>query len=470
MKGYLACFLAFISIMGLSSQEIELPEGVEKNFILIQDSTGAPSLVTRKGIYRFKNKWIKTNFKNILSKKDSLAIYSSYEFNNKNYTPLFLNNQPYFILNGGGFVLKLSNNELTRFDNSVDQKNQIGGAAFTYNNQLHVYGGYGLWAFKDYTTYFENSTKQWEYLASNSKETPLGRWKALYQVIDNKLFVLGGRASSKETTNIDVILDDYFVFDLYSKTFQNKGSYNPEIPITYANKQGFFLGGKKAYANKNELIIIDFLNEEMTRVNSKNLFEHLKDNSTIFESQDTLYYISAKKNKEYLSKLALTELSKFKNTTYSLIKRKKSQSYFFVIGTIVVVVFVTWLLFGLFRYKDFLKQLILFDNNKLYFDNHSIQISLKQHKTIARLSLKGQMTAIELNKIISSKNKFAKSHLTLLRQKFITDLNATFTTLTKAKNPLVLEEKDPKDRRYLVYKATQEVFTKPSLFTFLFTR
>jgi hypothetical protein len=185
----------------------------------------------------------------------------------------------------------------------------------------------------------------------------------------------------------------------------------------------------------------------------------------------TRYTISAqKKNKEYLSKLALTELSKFKNTTYSLIKRKKSQSYFFVIGTIVVVVFVTWLLFGLFRYKDFLKKLILFDNNKLYFDNHSIQISLKQHKTIARLSLKGQMTAIELNKIISSKNKFAKSHLTLLRQKFITDLNATFTTLTKAKNPLVLEEKDPKDRRYLVYKATQEVFTKPSLFTFLFTR
>ena len=40
----------------------------------------------------------------------------------------------------------------------------------------------------------------------------------------------------------------------------------------------------------------------------------------------------------------------------------------------------------------------------------------------------------------------------------------------KNKNPLVLEEKDPKDRRYLVYKATQEVFTKPSLFTFLFTR
>ena len=122
--------------------------------------------------------------------------------------------------------------------------------------------------------------------------------------------------------------------------------------------------------------------------NEDSLFEHLKDNSTIFESQDTLYYISAKKNKEYLSKLALTELSKFKNTTYSLIKPKKSESYFLVIGTIVVVVFVIWLLFGLFRYKDFLKQLILFDNNKLYFDNQSIQISLKQHKTIARLSLK----------------------------------------------------------------------------------
>ena len=50
MKDYLVCFLAFISITCLSSQEIELPEGVEKNFILIQDSIGAPSLVTRKAI------------------------------------------------------------------------------------------------------------------------------------------------------------------------------------------------------------------------------------------------------------------------------------------------------------------------------------------------------------------------------------------------------------------------------------
>ena len=107
-------------------------------------------------------------------------------------------------------------------------------------------------------------------------------------------------------------------------------------------------------------------------------------------------------------------------------------------------------------------------NGANYFDNHSIQISLKQHKTIARLSLKGQMTAIELNKIISSKNKFAKSHLTLLRQKLPADLSDMSTTLTKAKNPLVLEEKDPLDKRYKVYKITKQVAEKKSFFSFLF--
>ena len=112
----------------------------------------------------------------------------------------------------------------------------------------------------------------------------------------------------------------------------------------------------------------------------------------------------------------------------------------------------------------------MFDKSKLYLGNSTIEISLKQHKTITCLTVNGQMTSLELNEIISSKNNFAKSHLTLLRQKFIKELNSVFQKLTKTQTVYINELKDPNDRRFLIYKTTQEVLKKPSFGVFLFKR
>jgi len=470
MKHNFLFFFVLLSMTISSSQDTALPEDLSGDFIFVQDLSGKPALVTQKATYRFENKWIKRSFTNVLTKKDSAAIYSSYGFKNKTYTPVTFNNQIHFVLNGGGFVLSLSNNELKRIDNSVDQKNQFSGAVFTHNNQPYNYGGYGFWEFKDYITYYDKSTAQWEYLVSKSKKLPLGRWKMLFQIIDNKLFVLGGRASLKESNAMDALLNNYFIYDFQAKTFKNKGKFSPEIPIKSSNNKGFILEGKKAYAQQNELVIIDFLKEEINKISSKELFKNLDDNYLVFESKDTLYYISNYKGKRKLSKLAVSELVSFKSTIYpiTLPKQKDKRYLFILIGLLIGLM--SWLLYGLFRYKDFLKELILFDESKLYLGNSTIEISLKQHKTIACLTVNGQMTSLELNEIISSKNKFAKSHLTLLRQKFLKELNSVFQKLTKTQTVYINELKDPNDRRFLIYKTTQEVLKKPSFGGFLFKR
>lgn len=470
MKHYLFCFLTLVSGIFSNSQAIDLPSDLAEDFIFAQDSKEKLVLVTEKTIYRFEKKWIKTDFKNSQNKKDSLALYFYKKFNNNNYLPININNNLHFFLNGGGFVLKLSNNELKRVDNSVDQKNQTDGAIFKHNNQAYIYGGYGLWRFKNYITYFDTNTGQWEQLSPRLKEAPSGRWKPLFQVIDNKFFVLGGRTSQNKGNNIDITLDDYFVYDLNSKTLQDKGIYNSEIPIKFSNNTGFLIGDKKAYANENELLIIDFLKKETNYISSEKLFKNLDSQTPIYEFQDTLYYISDTKNKKQLNMLAVSELSKFNNKPYPLINIIKVNNFYFLSGTIFLIIFLSWLLWGLFRYKDFLKELVLFDERNLYFGNDSIQISLKQHKTIYSLAIKGRLTALELNEIISSKNKFAKSHLTLLRQKFIKELNSVFNELTKNQLVYIIELKDPNDRRFLIYRANQEILKKPSFGAFLFKR
>ena len=137
---------------------------------------------------------------------------------------------------------------------------------------------------------------------------------------------------------------------------------------------------------------------------------------------------------------------------------------------VMLISALTWVFYSLFRYKDFLKTLVLYDEKNLYYGGKSTQITTKQHKTIEALGFQGQITASELNVFISSKKKFAKSHLTLLRQNFIKELNKTYTELTKIKALLICEEKDPNDKRYLVYKTTQTVIKKYSFWTFLFKR
>ncbi len=472
MNKYFLCFLGLATAIFSKSQDLPLPEGLEQNFVFAQDSKGVPSLITNKEIYRLENKWIKTPFTNTINNKDSLVLFfPERQFNSQNYTSLLINNQLHFVLSGGGFVLKLLNNGLTRIDNSVIQKTHFGSAIFVHDGQIHKYGGYGLWEFKDYTTYFNSLTGSWEYLNSNSTENPQGRWKSLFHKIENKLFVLGGRANESQIKKMsDAIVQDFFIYDLSLKTFQHKGALNNNLPLKASKERGFIFKNKKAYASENELIIIDFLKEEMTQINSKNLFQNLDKNHVVFESKDTLFYITNKNNQKFLSRLPVLDMGSLPTKTFPLKSKENLKNLYWIAIAGLVTLFLVWVLFGLYRYKDFLRQLILFDKNRLYLGQKSVMISVEQLVVIETLNAKGSLTAEELNKIVSSNKKFVKSHLVLLRKTFIEKINQAFEKLTKFKKPLILEEKDPRDKRYLVYRATQEVFKKPSFWDFLIKR
>ena len=452
-----------------NAQDLELPKEVV-DFIFTQAPNGTVSLISLQAMYVLDKKWKKTTLVPPQNTKDSLALYHPKGLNNNNYLSLYINNQLHLVLNGGGYVLKLSNNRLERIDNSVDQKNQIDAAHVVYKNEMYMYGGYGFWSFKDYITYFDFKMGQWQYLVHNNKDSPSARWKPLFQLIGNKLFVLGGRTSLKKNKDIDIVLKDIFIYDFKTKTFEKQGEYNPKIPVKYSNGTGFNMGDKIAYITNDKITIIDFVNNEFKVVNTKKLFENIDFQKPVYEYLDTLYYIKKKKNQKFLSKLPLNKLEQYNYKTYPLKNTATKTSPYWTIAMVMLISALTWVFYSLFRYKDFLKTLVLYDEKKLYYGGKSTQITTKQHKAIEALGLQGQITASELNVFISSKKKFAKSHLTLLRQNFIKELNKTYNELTKTKAVLICEEKDPNDKRYLVYKTTQAVIKKYSFWTFLFKR
>ena len=73
-----------------------------------------------------------------------------------------------------------------------------------------MYGGYGFWSFKNYITFFDKATGQWEILKTKSEYIPQARWKAISQLIKDKLYVFGGRNTPEGSLVRDIVLNDIF--------------------------------------------------------------------------------------------------------------------------------------------------------------------------------------------------------------------------------------------------------------------
>ena len=469
MKLGLKSFNSLIILLGtfLAAQEIPLPNELPENFIFTNTQEGYPKIIIKEGYYQFKKNW---TYKSLDSKAffvENKNIQSLEVFKQSKITSLKDSLKTFLVLAGGGHVISQTDKGFLREDSSVEQKNQYFSSIFLYNDQIHMYGGYGFWSFKKYITFFDKATGQWEILKIKSEYIPSARWKAVSQLINDKLYVLGGRNTTEGSFNKDVVLNDIFSYDFIDKKFTNLGEINPEIPLKYSYGPHLTIKNKKAYLNRDQIVFFDFKNDSVTSFFQKNLFEGIDLQRPVFEHLDTIYYLKKNKKTSFLVKFPIKNLNNINPTFFYMFAEKKV--YFeiiFVLLSVFLILFL-WTFFKLFAYKDFLKESVLFDENKIHYGEESYLINKKQLNCIKHLEKHSQISVIELNKIISSK-KYAKSHLTFLRTDFIKRINEIYKIISKSSLNLIEEVQDSSDKRYKFYTTTKQVLEKESFFTFLF--
>ena len=284
--------LLFLNL--IVSQEFTLPEDIGENFVFFKDKDSKIHLLKNNIDYVFENK--KWN-KNILSYKrtvrDSSIIFYKKGFNNTNFKPINTETKTFLILNGGGPVLQIEKDKINRVDNSVEQKNQFGAAIFEHNNQLHMNGGYGFWTFKDYTTYFDTATNQWELCIFDPVPKLKPRWKSIFHKTKNDLYVLGGRASLNENQRIDAAIKDVYKIDFQKKSVELfESGFNPQIPITSSSSQGFKINNLKGYLNHLNIAVFDFENNSVTEYDTTELFKNKAQGTPILSTKDSLLFIN----------------------------------------------------------------------------------------------------------------------------------------------------------------------------------
>ena len=459
------CFFLVISFNVLFCQTRLPINDTVQNFLFSQSVKKQPLIITTNGIFEFKSKWEYTPFADNSFKKEINEIDV---LNHANFFTIINSNKLYIVSNGAGPVFVYRNNTFERIDNSSLHKNQFGGARFIYNNKIHIYGGYGFWSFKSFITFFDENISQWDLLYNDSKYTPDGRWKPIYNIINDKLYVLGGRSGSAGSINQDESFSDIFYFDFIEKEFVNIGKLNPKIRPNYTLFSSPKIDDNILILNNKYLTKIDFKNLTFTNYSRGKAFSAIDNKYPTFVNNQSLYYISNLNDENHLNSIDIASIdSEFNSETFTLVvnESKISLTQYLLFG--VFIAFTFWIILKIFSFKDFIKGLILYDENNAYFNNNSISITANEQSLISFLSENPFITAPQVNSIISDQ-QFAKSHFTSLRNKLVKDLNHKLFILTRNEN-CIIETKLPEDNRLKAYKADSSIIKKKiSFFNFLF--
>ena len=447
-----------------SQSQLPVNDSVQ-NFLFAKSKFNNPILITVNGVYEYKSKW---EYSPLIDDSFKKQIKEIDELNHANFFTKIVRNDLYIISNGAGPVFKKSGNNFIRIDNSTLHKNQFGGARFVYNDKVHIYGGYGFWSFKNFITFYDENIKQWDIFYNNSKYLPPGRWKPIYNLLDDKLYVFGGRSGSAGTINQDESFSDIFYFDLINKEFISLGYINKKLKTKYSLFSQPKLDDNIFLIDNDNLTRINFNSLKATNYYQKNFFLGIDNKFPTFIKGQKLFYISNINGTKYLKFFDLKSIDKnFESETFSLLAENKeiSVEQYIFFGVFIALVF--WIILKMFSFKDFIKGLILYDENRVYFNNESVSITSNEQSLISYLSENPFITVPQVNRIISDQ-QFAKSHFTSLRNKLVMDLNKKLFILTKNEK-CIIETKLPKDNRLKAYKADSSIIKrKISFFTFLF--
>ena len=453
-------FIVFL-IFFYSFGQINLPVSDSvTDFLFAKSKNEKISLITKNGIFELnKNSWDYYKFSTSSFKNEINRI--GVEFSHKEYLSVYNSKDQFLVSIGGGPVFKKEDNQFIRVDNTSLHKNQVWGSFFVYNDKIHIYGGYGFWSFKDYITYYDSNIKQWDIIYNESEYIPNGRGKAISLVSkDAKLFILGGTTTSKNALfNKDN--EDVFYFDLIDKKFVDLGKLSESLISKHTLFTLPSIDNNSFLVENDSIIKFNFNEMSYSSFRSNKTNTHIDNKFPTFIIDEKIFYISERNSLKTLDYLDLNSLeqSEFTSSNYPIISEKRDNSIQNILITLAGFFFF-WIILKLFLYKDHIKDQLLFDEDSIYFKNNSVDITLKEKKFINLLSENNFISAPQINKILSSKN-YSKSHLTSIRNEFITDVNSKLFNLTGNKTSII-ETKYPDDNRFKAYKTDINSF-KPKI-------
>jgi hypothetical protein len=344
---------------------------------------------------------------------------------------------------GGGQVYQVVNDTLKREDFSFNHKMSFGSAVFVKNDTIFKFGGYGFWSSRNFFTYFDDSSKEWEFYPSNSRILPPPIHDFNFKLTGDEFIITNGFTPDLNLGKKDTKFSEIWKFSFNDKKWDNLGVSNLSKydNIIEINKDVFF--ARKP--NNFDFMFVDYTNNMFYDVVIANTSIQINGLSTIIKG-DTLY---AYKDGNFIKK-PYRELIFNSNRIGSSSKRIYLRSIELINGlglssfTLLLILF-SGILFLKYRQnqKPRLTQL------GLRYKGTSYDMEAVEKNVIEVLISKDEVFSQEIYDIVENKN-LSYPQNNKIKNEIIKKLNIKLEKILGIKK-FIKSKKLPEDARVLVY-------------------
>lgn len=443
-------FLYFISFFLISSysqaQELEF----DGNSVLFQDSkTGKPVVISQDWFLYKGNTLIKGKFN-----------HTDYPGKLAEYIPYSINGKTYLVHDGSGPIVEFRNDSIVSCNNKPLFRNQHQSAKLVYKNVLYLFGGYGLFTYKNIITKYDVKTKDWLQVQTFGYEIPSGRARFYHYIKgENLYFFSGDENDPTDFINFKKCDNTIWRLHLPSMTFYKMGQFDSSYfeKVTFSS---FTANGKLYLIATNmlsKIFEIDIEQNTIRTYRGRNLIRPLQ--IYFDQTKNELVCLNeVSKNKCQLYHLNLTTFlgKPLTQAAFILPFYKEITTIAFGIGIGILL-----LLLGIALYnKKYSRASIMPFEGIVYkketgtynFKNKSIDnleaIEFRVLQYLAENS--GQFIPInDLNHLFENDNK-TDNYLLIIkkRQLVISGLLQKLTTITRApENKILINRKNSADKR-----------------------
>ncbi|MET7028697.1 Kelch repeat-containing protein [Sediminicola luteus] len=375
------------------------------------------------------------------------------------FQPISYNSKIYFIEYHGGRVFQYRDSKFIRKDNSFTHKMQINSTVFVHQNSIYKYGGYGFWSHRNFFTFYDEITSEWQMIApANSKILPEGTQYSWVTNVEDDIYIFGGIAMDRYNPEQFYPYNKVHRFNTEEASWQELG--DSKMDLSQFNKSIPF-GNKHIFLDNNDdyMYEVDILNNTLKTYNKL----PLQKSSLVFGLGsfyfDGSFYcfiwnpringavqLSIVPEDEFFGKL-IREEDFYTNNTVS------SSVILGMISALVICLLFYWArrwYMGRNKIKVTLKG--------LSYKNKAVDIDDKSIATInLLLRSKTEVNSKEIMDLVENKNlNFA--HNTKIKNKLIEEINFKLRTVLGIKTDPITFQKSKIDKRIKTYTIERRYF------------
>ncbi len=361
------------------------------------------------------------------------------------FDPVVINDKVYFLENTGGGIFEFKDGIFNRIDKSYTHRLTFGSAKFVFNGQIIQYGGYGFFSNRDFFTYFDTITREWEVLSPIKGDiAPPGTRSSSGILFNNTFYLFNGFTINKFDKKKYEQFNELWSFDLDSKKWGHLGKIDA-IDLstrTFLIDSTFLLFDNTGYMN-----FIDPILNKITKFKRGALVEKLSENIMPVYLNGQFYCILKNINNN-IDEFWIIDKNDFIGE--KIIEKefyKKNKNGYIVILYVLIIVIVVGLIVLLFFGKIRKRGTIKIKNNSIYFKNIKIELDQTDFEIISLLlnNPEGVDGAEILN--ITEKKGLNYSHNIRQRNIIIKNINLYFRAKVNINYDIIIINKSDYDQR-----------------------